>query len=393
MERRTFVQILAALGGGVAVLGGTGWYEYSNRSAPIAIGPYGPLLAPDANGLMLPAGFTSRIVAESNRTVPGTDYEWHHAPDGGACFPASDGWIYVSNSELDDDSGGVGALRFAADGRVVDAYRILDDTTRNCAGGATPWGSWLSCEETDRGYVYEAFPLGDRDARRRPAMGRFRHEAAAVDPDRRAIYLTEDEKDGCLYRFTPENWPSLDDGRLEVLCADGDSGPIEWKRVPDPSADDKQTRRQVKAAKRFNGGEGCVYGNGSLWFTTKNDGRIWTVDLERQTIRIAYDASSRSRSAPAQGVDNLARNTAGEVFVAEDAGGGEICLLDPSDVASVFLRLTGHKKPEITGPAFSPDGKRLYFSSQRGTTARNSAGVTFEVTGPFHDALLVLPGK
>jgi hypothetical protein len=393
LERRDFLRVLGVLGGGVAVLGGAGWYRYSTRQAPLAIGPYGPLQPPDANGLMLPVGFTSRIVARSDEEVPGTDYEWHHAPDGGACFPADKGWIYVSNAELDDDEGGVSALRFDSDGTIVDAYRILEGTTRNCAGGATPWGSWLSCEETDRGYVYECFPLGDREAQRRPALGRFRHEAAAVDPDGKAIYLTEDEKNGCFYRFTPDNWPNLDRGRLEVLCAEDDEGPITWREVPDPDGSDRKTRRQVKQAKHFKGGEGCVYGNGKLWFTTKHDGRVWNLDLATQILRIAYDDSDRSRSAPISGVDNLTRTASGDVFIAEDDGGGVICLLDPDDVASVFLRIKGHKKPEITGPAFSPDGTRLYFSSQRGKRGRNSDGITYEVTGPFRGSLLVLPGS
>jgi len=115
----------------------------------------GPLQDPDENGLRLPMGFTSRVIARSGQAVGSTDYVWHNAPDGGAVFTTDDGgWIYVSNSETFPQlGGGAGALRFSAAGENVDAYRILADTTLNCAGGSTPWGTWLSCEENPVGQV------------------------------------------------------------------------------------------------------------------------------------------------------------------------------------------------------------------------------------------------
>ncbi|MFC7982069.1 alkaline phosphatase PhoX [Streptomyces sp. NPDC057336] len=382
MERRTLLR--TAVVGGSAVLGGALWRGAAHAApAQPGSGPYGALKAPDANGVRLPAGFTSRVIARSGQKVAGTSCTWHNAPDGGACYADGPGWIYVSNSEI-NPSGGASAVKFSATGAVTSAYRVLSGTRQNCAGGRTPWNTWLSCEEVDRGYVYETDPWGVKAAVRRDAMGRFKHEAAAADPVRRVVYLTEDVSDGCFYRFRPTTWGDLSSGTLEVLVAgSATSGPVSWARVPDPSGA-TATRHQVSGAKRFNGGEGCYYADDTCWFTAKGDNRVWQYDAAAQTIELAYDDSLvTSGTAPLTGVDNVTSSSSGDLFVAEDGGTMEICVITPSDVIAPFLRIDGQSGSEITGPAFSPDGTRLYFSSQRGTSGRSSGGITYEVRGPF----------
>ncbi|MGW0815993.1 alkaline phosphatase PhoX [Streptomyces viridiviolaceus] len=383
MERRTLLRAVA-LGGSSAALGGTLWRgaAYAAPAQP-GTGPYGALGSPDANGIRLPSGFTSRVVARSGQKVPGTSYTWHNAPDGGACYADGAGWIYVSNSEI-NPSGGASAVKFSSTGTITAAYRVLSNTRQNCAGGKTPWNTWLSCEEVDRGYVYETDPWGVKAAVRRDAMGRFKHEAAAADPVRQVVYLTEDVTDGCFYRFRPTTWGDLSSGTLEVLVAGtATSGPVTWARVPDPTGA-TATRNQVSGAKRFNGGEGCYYANDICWFTTKGDNRVWQYNAAAQTLELAYDDSLvTSGTAPLTGVDNVTGSASGDLFVAEDGGNMEICVITPADVIAPFLRIDGQSGSEITGPAFSPDGKRLYFSSQRGTSGSSSGGITYEVTGPF----------
>ncbi|GAA3070547.1 alkaline phosphatase PhoX [Streptosporangium carneum] len=382
MQRRTFLRA-SVLGASTVAFTGSLWHSALAAPAQNATGPYGSLLAADANGIQLPSGFTSQVVARSTQAVPGTSYIWHSAPDGGACFADGSGWIYVSNSEV-NPGGGASAIRFDSGGSVVSASSILSGTRQNCAGGATPWNTWLSCEEVSLGFVYETYPFGGT-AVQRPAMGRFKHEAAAADPVRQVIYLTEDETNGRFYRFIPTTWGNLSSGTLQVLVAgSATSGSFTWANVPDPDGSPTATRSQVSGSKSFNGGEGCHYADDTVWFTTKGDNRVWQINLLNNTYELAYDDSLVSPgTAPLTGVDNITGSTFGDLYVAEDGGNMEICLITPDDKISVFLRINGQSSSEITGPAFNPAGNRLYFSSQRGTTGSSSGGITYCVSGPF----------
>jgi len=364
VDRRSFIKA-ASVGTGAFL--GVRWLGASLPAAHAAGGPYGTVQPADAHGIELPAGFTSRVVATSGQTVPGTSYTWHDAPDGGACFATGDGgWVYTSNSELSSGAGGVGALRFSGTGAVTGAYGILSGTSRNCAGGPTPWGTWLSCEETASGRVWECDPLGGSAAVVRPAMGSFNHEAAACDPDRRVVYLTEDTSSGKLRRFRPSTWGDLSAGTLEAAVVSG--GTVTWTT-------------NISGGTAFNGGEGAWYDQGKLWFTTKGDNRVWEVDVAASpnTIRVLYDDST-SPTPVLTGVDNIVGSASGDLFVAEDGGNMELVLIEPSGAVSVFLRVLGQSGSELAGPAFSPDGARLYLSSQRGGTG---SGITYEITGPF----------
>ena len=351
-----------------------------------AAGPYGPRGPANEHGLRLPEGFRSRLVARGGQPVEGTGYRWHTASDGMAAFPADDGgWILVSNSETFD--GGASALRFNAGGELRDAYRILDGTTQNCSGGGTPWGTWLSCEEVQGGLVWECDPSGRRRALSRPAMGTFKHEAAAVDPAGRRIYLTEDLMDGCLYRFTPARWRDLGEGTLEVASVDR-AGAVSWTRVPDPAARRRPTRRQVSGSTPFKRAEGIWHDDGVVYLATTGDHRVHAYDIAAERIEVVYDGLG-SGSTPLLRVDQLTANRAGEVFVCEDIATDEIDigLIDRSGRVSKFLSATGadHVGSELTGATFDPSGSRLYFASQRafGRDGAPGPGAIYEVSGPF----------
>lgn len=342
------------------------------------------LLPADSNGVRLPAGYSSRIVAESSVSpLGGCEYVWHAAPDGGACFAdQGGGWIYVSNSEVGDTDGGAGALRFDAEGKLIDAYPVLQDTSQNCSGGATPWDTWLSCEEIDDGRVWECDPLGVEAAVARPALGVFKHEAVAVDSLNRKLYLTEDQEDGCLYRFTPFNYPDLSAGKLEAArLIDGETGKVEWLEIKDPLASHTATRFQTSAT-RFNGGEGIAYFGGKVYFTTKGDNRVWVFDINSQVLSVLYDDSAYINPV-LTGVDNITVSSDGSLYVAEDGGDMQVVVIANDGAIYPVLELEGHDKSEIAGVAFSPDGSRLYFSSQRGKSGDDLDGLTFEVQGPF----------
>jgi secreted PhoX family phosphatase len=399
--RRELIATGLIAGGAISL--GPAYWEALARPARPGPGPYGPIGDPDANGLRLPEGFSSRVIAQGLVPVTGTTYLWHIFSDGSATYRVpGGGWILVSNSEtptpvelpIDVGSpgeGGASAIRFSADGEIEDAYRILSGTSTNCAGGATPWGTWLSCEEIADGLVWECDPRGENEAEALPALGTFTHEAVCVDRRRGHLYLSEDEGDGGFYRFTPKRKGDLSKGRLEVARLR--DGVVEWLRVPDRSAATTPTRHQLPKMTKFERGEGIWYSRGRVYLATTGDSRIWSYNVRNHRMRPIYDPE-KITDPPLTDVDNVAVHRSGDLFVCEDNGAPDaydvaIITRRPRRRVARFAKLTGsqHGEPgteassEVTGVCFSPDGMRMYFASQRAY----SVGVIYEVSGPFRD--------
>jgi secreted PhoX family phosphatase len=374
LSRRDLLRLGAWSGAGLGL--GAAWWTIA--AGPDDLTSYGVLGPPDVEGIRVPPGFSARVIARTGVPVLAGGMPWHAAPDAAACFALPDGgWAYVSNSEVDGGQGGVSAIRFDATGAVVDAYPLLRGSSRNCGGGATSWGTWLSGEEIATGRMYECDPARRGNGLVRPALGTFFHESAAEDPATGSIYLSEDHPQGRLYRFLPDARGRLSAGRLQAAVVT--DGRVAWL---DTAADAPDRRPETTP---FNGGEGIIVDGPTMFLTTKGDDRIWRFDLPTSTVSVYYDG--RSTPGLLTGVDQVVVHPhTRDLFVAED--GGDMQLVRVAVGAGTahgeltpMLQFVGHDRSEITGPAFSPDGTRLYVSSQRGSDG--STGVTLEVTGPF----------
>ncbi|MFI8345858.1 alkaline phosphatase PhoX [Streptomyces sp. NPDC085596] len=465
LTRRDFARTTAVTGAGVVLAGSVG----ALATAPQALAAtdldgaedahghpgvgYGPLV-PDPDGILaLPAGFSYRVVTYSGRTrlESGESTPSHH--DGTAAFAGPRGAVLlVNNHELKGPraswehpvplteglvydpaaAGGCTVVEVRRD--QVAEWVGIAGTSTNCAGGSTPWGTWLTCEETedragqngmtkDHGYVFEVDPADSR-ANRAPgplkALGRYAHEAVVVDPKRGHLFLTEDASgpNGLLYRWTPPEGFHHGRGRLRTLADDAgalqafrcfDSGGrfvddlsratrigtvygVDWADVPDRDA------RTVPVRKQFSDGqvtrarklEGMWWGDGGVYVVSsyareespvRHDGQVWFYDPRRRTLTLKVLLGT---GGVFDGPDNITVSPYGGLIIAEDGEGAQH-LFGATDSGRTYpiarneLNIgtdTAPEYSEFTGVTFSPDGHTLFANIQQ-------PGIMLAITGPW----------
>ena len=417
---------------------------------------YGPLI-PDPDRIMdLPNGFSYKIIARSGELMTDGFYMPGH-PDGMGAFEGPDGsTIILCNHENFPEYhlkfgpfGPTNELQVRLSGRLIydrgregrpalgavttlvydtqaqelrSQFLSLAGTLVNCSGGVTPWNSWLSCEEIfqnpsfilakKHGYVFE-IPASAEQKVVKPvplkAMGRFVHEAIAVDPRTNIIYQTEDQLDGLVYRFLPSRPGSLEEGgRLQCLIVNSESRldmrnwekqrvkrgeklPVSWIDLEkvDPKKDDLRIRGHENGGALFASGEGMDYLNGKIFFSCTNGGGIKAGQIWRY-VPSPYEGTEKEGESPGQlellvevtdravleNPDQMIGTSWGDVFVCED-GFNEQYLVGVTPEGEIYRFARNAKdESEFTGVCFSPDGSTMFVNYQ-------DAGLTFTVTGPW----------
>lgn len=437
INRRTLLRRSGQLGLGVSLLGSVQALLPTPTAAASAPGftGYGPLVDDPDGMLALPEGFSYRVVTEAGQT---RTYDGDPSPgihDGAAAFEADDGDVLVVlNHEVrggpgddgavphtdglvfrDDAGGGVTIIKTTPDGELLWETVGIAGTSTNCAGGVTPWDTWLTCEETEddgHGWVFEVDPH-DLDANQDPApittLGRFRHEALCVDPDTLVIYLTEDADgpSGTVYRWRPPSGfrgrngelkqLGTEDGDLAALaCTDGDGSlvddlaqaaevdtayTVEWVPVEDRAAENRPLRSAdgiTRAAKL----EGAWWSDGGAWvvssYADSHRGQIWFYDPDQSTLRLTTVFATEADGETVEAPDNIVAAPYGGLLVSTD-GDGDNHLAGVTADGDVYPIARSQMGSEFTGPAFSPDGRVLFAGIQK-------PGVLFAITGPWQPA-------
>jgi uncharacterized protein len=409
-----------------------------------AVGGYGPLVADPAGIIDLPAGFRYVTLVEPGSSrldggapAPGRPDAMGSVRVGSTTFvainhelnvtdgppvPHADGSRAVAIYDA-QAAGGVTVLAMDDRGTVTGHRAVLAGTTRNCAGGLTPWGTWLTCEESEldadgvaHGYVFEVDLTGDRTTSTPyRAMGRFLHEAATVDPKTSEVYLTEDGGPSALvYRFSPtdrsQRFGSLGGGGVlsamhvpgirsfAELRTVGQSIPgVGWTTTPNtsgaPSPQDPVGLKARFADEQVTRGqklEGAWFHDGSLTFISsfddshgdaslRHEGQVFRYDPTTSTLTLlAYlpvggrtTIAGETMSSP----DNVSVSTFGGVVWCEDGA-------DPNGIGALdadgqpFVLARSRQPGELCGVHFSPDGRWLFVNQQ-------VVGRTLAIEGPW----------
>ncbi|QNP69563.1 DUF839 domain-containing protein [Streptomyces roseirectus] len=449
--RRTLLTRTGAAGAGIVFAGAlTDLFAGTAVADPIGHRGYGPLI-PDPKGLLdLPEGFCYRVLSREGdplRSGEGTVPSNH---DGMTALPGRGGRVHLVRNHENrptaehpvptvegltydpEGKGGCTALTLDARGDVLTERVAIAGTAVNCAGGPTPWGTWLTCEETedkagtsgytkDHGYIFEVDPADPHRTGAVPltAMGRFPHEAIAIDPRNGVVYETEDAFDkpfGLFYRFLPAKplggLGSLRaGGRLQAMRVPGvddlstiqETGAsfdrVEWVDVPDPVASTTSTRLQdygPKGITRSQKLEGCYWGGRSVYFVSSfartsqgsaatHFGQIWRYDPDRRRLTlVVVFGPDTDIQLPGESPDNICLAPSGGLMVCEDGNGAQH-VYGVTRQGEVYAMARGRQNigtpetpewGEFAGVTFSPDRRTMYLNCY-------TPGTTFAVTGPW----------
>lgn len=307
--------------------------------------------------------------------------------------------------------------------QVEQEFLSLIGTIRNCSGGISPWNTWLSCEESldkpdgdigkEHGYIFEVPANASSTIKAVPlkAMGRFNHEAAAIDPRTGIVYLTEDRGDSLFYRFIPKNYGKLTDGgKLQALAIKSspqfdtrnwqqsalplfDWLDTEWIDISDPESpqDDLRIQGYSKGAALFARGEGIHWGDGELYFCCTNGGKKKLGQIMRYQPSI-HEGTNKEAGKPGRIQlflesedkslfnfgDNLVVTPFGDLIVCEDqytdVVSNHLRGVTPKGELYNFARL--HEQTELAGACFSPDGSTMFVNVY-------SPAKTLAIRGPW----------
>ncbi len=438
---------------------------FASSLRPRDNGGFGPLVrSTDCPELFIPEEF--RCVAISRTSAPSVavpDFMVPNAVDGMGSFALPNGDIrLIRNHEMGNGparaeplgprpydklaSGGTSSLTVRVTGRgaerqvrVTEEFISLGGTHINCAGGRTPWGSWLSCEETTNGprrgfekphgYIFEV-PVSAKEAVDPVplrAMGRMVHEAVAVDPRSGVVFETEDMRWGGVanplqpgsgfYRFIPRTPQRLaDGGRLQILMVRdrprfntvldqvvGTRLPVQWVNIsePDPAGAEEDPSTVFReglanGAAIFDRLEGCFWADDSCYFIstsggTARAGQVWRYipdGADSGILTLVFESPSR---AVLDGPDNVCVSARGGVIICEDSSAEQFirALSRSGQMVDVVMQpfVQGQESPhEFAGSCFSPDGEILFFNIQGSTVSFGTPGATYALWGPWDRA-------